>query len=466
MRGTTTTDKHDYDVIIVGGGPAGVSCAITVAKAGYSIAIVDKKPKNLIGDKTCGDAVAKAALQRVYDEIGLDLPHGDEISDKIRTMSIAAGNIDQKVSLVAPGYVVDRHKYGQRLLLDAEKLGVNIISSATVRELLIDKENGKNFLRGIKYHHNNEIFELRGKFTVDASGAYAVIRKQLHDDFLIDGITRSLQKEELWPTYREIIELKEDIPDHNFPQEIIILFKDDFFPGYFWIFSKGKRKLNCGIGWLKTQSSELGKLKTKYFEEIDNYYTKNTYRVIKKGGGQIPVRPPFDSLVFNGGALVGDAACIVHPMTAEGHGPAINTAMHLGKAIISALQSGDRRKEALWGYNMAISKHYGVKHTHAYIMREFFAKAGVNNLEYIIKKNLFEDEELDLIFSGGEIILSTLDKLKRALKLIGRPKLLWMLRQLFKSIDECELIYADYPATPEDLREWREMRNKRLKLNF
>ena len=58
---TTNGTTNKYDVAIVGGGPAGVICAITVAQNGFKVAIVDKKSRDKIGDKTCGDAIDKAA---------------------------------------------------------------------------------------------------------------------------------------------------------------------------------------------------------------------------------------------------------------------------------------------------------------------------------------------------------------------------------------------------------------------
>ena len=48
---------YDYDVCVVGGGPSGVITAYSVAKAGYKCIILDKKPRDLIGDKNCGDAL-------------------------------------------------------------------------------------------------------------------------------------------------------------------------------------------------------------------------------------------------------------------------------------------------------------------------------------------------------------------------------------------------------------------------
>ncbi len=68
------SSNFDFDVIIVGGGPAGVSSAISIAKNGFKVVIIDKKKINDIGEKTCGDAIDKAALMRVKDKIGIELP--------------------------------------------------------------------------------------------------------------------------------------------------------------------------------------------------------------------------------------------------------------------------------------------------------------------------------------------------------------------------------------------------------
>ena len=291
------SSNFDFDVIIVGGGPAGVSSAISIAKNGFKVVIIDKKKRNDIGEKTCGDAIDKAALMRVKDKIGIELPFENEISDVISKMSIAANDIDTKVSLDAPGYQIKRLEYGQRLLKEASDLGVVIIPNSPVRGIIY--ENG--YINGVTYYENSIKKELRAKFTIDASGAYAVIRKSLPDELLVDGMTKSLSDDQVWPTYREIIKLRDDKKSHNFKEEIVLMFDDDYPPpGYFWIFSEGEGYLNIGIGWEKTQN--LGKLKDKLRFELGKYYKREDYEVIKKGGGQIPFRPPFDSLVFNGGA--------------------------------------------------------------------------------------------------------------------------------------------------------------------
>ncbi|MCH8908780.1 MAG: NAD(P)/FAD-dependent oxidoreductase, partial [Candidatus Heimdallarchaeota archaeon] len=308
---------------------------------------------------------------------------------------------------------------------------------------------------------------IRAKFTVDASGAYAVVRKKLPDEMLNDGIVRELTDDDQWPSYREIIQLNKDTPHHDYDNEIILLYKDDFAPpGYFWIFTKGERQLNCGIGWMKYQSKNLGSVKKGYLKELNNYYKPEDYTVLKTGGGQIPVRPPFDSLVFNGGALAGDAACMVHPVTAEGHGPALDTAVHLGNSIVKGLKKNQRNKEVLWDYNIEVSRHYAKKHSQAVIMRDFLEKVGAKSLEYLIKKQIFKNEEMDLIFSGEELILSGFDKLKRGLKLVRKPRLLLNLIKIFSRVDKCETIFENYPINHKELMNWRKHRNKILDFNF
>ncbi len=48
----------DYDVIVAGAGTAGSITALTIAKKGHTVLLIDRKWKEKIGDKTCGDALA------------------------------------------------------------------------------------------------------------------------------------------------------------------------------------------------------------------------------------------------------------------------------------------------------------------------------------------------------------------------------------------------------------------------
>ena len=59
-----------YDVVIVGGGPAGSSAACTIAKSGLSVLLIDKS--EFPRDKCCGDGLTTMAL-RLSEGLGLNL---------------------------------------------------------------------------------------------------------------------------------------------------------------------------------------------------------------------------------------------------------------------------------------------------------------------------------------------------------------------------------------------------------
>lgn len=457
------TENFDYDVIVVGGGPGGSIAAYTLAKDGFRVCLIDKKKRSLIGDKTCGDALDKATVDLIYEHLGIGEPTGQEVSDIVKKMSIAANDIDTKATLTAPGYVVDRLIYGQRLLRLCEAEGVKIISQAPVRDIIV--ENG--YVRGVKFHHQKETKTLRAKFTIDASGAYAAIRTRLPDELRFNGIIeKELSPDMVWPTYREIIELKEGKVPHRWINEIILLYEKEIpIPGYFWIFSKGTNRLNVGLGWLKTEEN-LPPLKKALKQEMKKYYQEEDYTVIKAGGGQIPIRPPFDTLVFNGGALVGDAACLVHPTTAEGHGPALESGYYCAKAISSALNSGDFSYKAIWEYNIKIMHHLGEKHANALLIRRFLEKIGSDSLEFLIRKQFLKNEDLDRLVRGQPVALTFTEKMKRLFKIFPIWSPVYHLAHLLRTAEKVRKHYLQYPNNPDDLEAWRNKRNSIAGWNF
>jgi len=190
--------SYNYDVIIVGGGPSGVITAISVAKAGYSCVIIDKKPKELIGDKNCGDALDQLHLDLIFEDLEIPYPsiENGEARELIHDITFCAGSLDIKFSTKVPGYLVNRLVYGQRLLAHAETLGVKIISNASVRELILRNQN----VAGVNYFTKGKKISLSSKITVDGSGYVGIVRKLLPKE-LQHEISYDFTKKYGWTKY-------------------------------------------------------------------------------------------------------------------------------------------------------------------------------------------------------------------------------------------------------------------------
>ena len=63
--------NKDFDVVIIGAGPAGTSCALALRKSGLKVALLDKR--KFPRDKTCGDAIP-GPTHRYLKEILSEFP--------------------------------------------------------------------------------------------------------------------------------------------------------------------------------------------------------------------------------------------------------------------------------------------------------------------------------------------------------------------------------------------------------
>lgn len=159
---------------------------------------------------------------------------------------------------------------------------------------------------------------------------------------------------------------------------------------------------------------------------------------------------------------------MVHPVTAEGHGPALDTGVNLGLTISNALKNDRRDKESIWDYNLSVAKHYGRKHMEAHMMKLMLRNIGGNGLKFLIKRDILSDEQLNLIFAGEELgdAVTNYELIKKIIKLLYKPKLLWELVKLIRRLRKVDEIYFEYPIESIELKNWRRKRNSLLGVQF
>ncbi len=452
--------EEKVDVAVVGGGPAGVMAAITAAKQGLSVTVLDKKPREKIGNKSCGDALDRVAPNLMKDKLGIEYPNGKELPSPLEHLTFASVSLKHSLTAHTPAFIVHRLHYGQRLLKIAEENGAKIVGNAKVRDILIDGDQ----ITGVQFFHENEQKEISAKVVIDASGYIGIVRKLIPED-LEYGIDYSVPPEHTVATYREIVRL--DRP-HEFQKRIVLLYHESIpIPGYAWIFTDGELQLNIGVTWPKHIPYPDGKsLKEIYHEVLDPLVPPETYEIVHKGGGQIPIRPPFDSLVFNGAILVGEAGCMVDPTTAEGHGPSLISGYKAGIAATHALKRNDVTHAGLWEYNKDIMNYPGSTHAMSYQALQFLKQTGPSGMAFFLKRKIVSEQDLIDLFQTREFVLPFRKKVQKILQAFPKWGMMWNLKKAIEKVELADHIYKSYPNSPEGLSEWIEWRRRDLTSDY
>ena len=434
-----------FDVIVVGAGTAGCMAAKTIASAGFSVCLIDRKEREDIGNKVCGDAIGK----HHFDKLNLAYPKGDELEREIHRVDVHSPDMETTFSIKGEGldgFMIDRHLFGQRLLKDASDDGALLEDSTHVLEPVVKE----GFVRGVYARDlkSGRKIEFAARCAVDASGVAAVMRSKLPPEM---DVETEVGKKDLMVCYREIRMLKGMARE---PDICDIYFDLEAAPGgYCWIFPKAGQKVNVGLGIVGSVRSVNPK------EQFHKYVLSRPLfegsSVIHGGGGVVPTRKPLESMVTNGAVIVGDAGCHVNPIHGGGMGSSMIAGMISGETLIEGLEKDDLSADSLWPANARYMQLYGAKQAGLDIFRIFLQGLNNDDLNYGMMYRLIREEDILKTTLGEAIHLNVTEKTRRIFRGIGR---LTFLRKLYNMVElsrKIKTLYRNYPSTPKEFPDWK-----------
>ncbi|MBD3185930.1 geranylgeranyl reductase family protein [Candidatus Bathyarchaeota archaeon] len=434
--------KDTYDVIVIGAGTGGAIAARFASKFGMDTLLVDRKQREQIGNKICGDALGS----EIFDLIGIAHPRGKELDYKLKGVRLLSPDCSKEFFMVdqnQAGYLVNRVEFGQRLLKEAITEGAEFHDKIHVRETI--QENG--YVKGIKCIDNDgNARKINAKVTIDASGFYSQVRETIESTY----IENSIAPEDTILCYREIVRLKDepvDAPDH-----ITIHLTQDLAPGgYIWYFPKGNNTVNIGTGGPRQKGMKMGKIiKERYRRNVFDRLIRGEVEVLSSGAGIVPVRRPLWSLVDNGIMLVGDSGCQVNPL----HGGGIEASMRAGFMAAAVARKGVEANDCsigkLWEYNHKYMVGQGSQFAALDILRIALQHFDDEDLNFGLKKEILSGEDILKIAYAGELELGMMDALSRIFKIglldsIRHAGLLINLAYVHKLMTDIKKLYELYP---------------------
>jgi geranylgeranyl reductase family protein len=438
--------KNVWDVVVVGANVAGSSISYTLAKNGLSVTFLDILAKDRIGSDSCGDGLDVHEFKR----LGLDLPKGEFVhGDVIRGKVIAP---DGKASLAAQGQIkaVHRYHFVQYLKNRAMDNGAQLIAPARAIEPIIEN----NYVVGLKYKQiqtksgTNGVRTLKCNILVDASGLNAVIRNKLPKKW---WITEKVEKRDIAVCFKESRFFKKPLKEkfiHGY-------FTSKIAPGgFYWLATRSNKLLNVGLG-INLDYMPLSPKRQLYNKILPKHPFLNDSEVVWHGGGQVPRRRPLDCMVGNGVVAAGDAAAMVNPMSGGGIGPSLYAGKMGGRIIKNAIDQQDYSIEKLWNYNYEYQTNYGPVQAGNYILRKTIESLSDDQLNALLRAQLFTEEEIIAVIESGQLELGFIDKLKKFSKLAKHPKLLLKLRALYKNMVTARKFYYEYPKDMKNFIPWQ-----------
>jgi digeranylgeranylglycerophospholipid reductase len=353
----------DYDAVVVGGGPGGSMTAKTLAEAGASVLMVEKRPE--IGMPVrCGEGTGVAGLA----EMGIK-PSPKFIAQEIYgdyLYSPDGTQVDMRTEK-PNGYCLERRMFDKHLGILAAKAGATVRTRTTATGLI--KENGT--VKGVKLRHFGEEYEVKCSVVVGADGIEGRVGRWagINNRTKLGQMTSNVQFELVG------IDLEE-------PNVLEFYLGSVYAPGgYVWIFPKGKDVANVGLGIRKSKDTALAYL-NRFINDHENLQ-KGSVASIVVGG--VPVQGPLDRSVGDGIVLVGDSARHVDPLTGGGIYNAMHCGTLAGGVIAEAIEAGNFSSEFLQKYHEMWWKDVGEGLMRSLRVKEIIEQLSDDDLNKIAK---------------------------------------------------------------------------------
>ena len=317
----------DYDIVVVGGGPAGSSAAFAAAKNGVKVALLEK-------EECISQSVRTSGVTWIKDVKKFGIP--PDCYNEIKNYSFCSPNNQVSVRDSKPRAVVlDVRKTYQWLAEQAAKEGADIFVKTNVTDVI---RNNQGKISGVKTS-SKENYIFNSKIVIDASGFQSVVAKSL-------GVVTQWERFGAGAEY-------EAYAEHVDSDTWWLMVGQQYSPaGYAWIFPVSKNIIRIGVGVGKPESSIDPTERLKELMEKKPGPIKNLGKItpIEFHYGLIPNDGLSRKTVYDNLILVGDSAGQANPLVLEGIRYAIMFGRVAGEVSANAIKSGDTSEKSLKKY--------------------------------------------------------------------------------------------------------------------
>ena len=321
-------EELDFDIVIVGAGPAGSSAAHEAARNGSSVALLEK-------ESVVAETVRTSGVTWIKDAQSFGIP--EDCYNPIKNYSFCSPSNTVTISDdVAKAAVLDVRKTYRHLAKQAQESGAKLFVDTNVTDVITDEQ--KKPIGVIAKSADKEI-KFNAKVIIDCSGFQSVVGKML-------GLVTQWERFGAGAEYEV---RAENVDDKTW----WLMVGQKYSPaGYAWIFPVGGDIVRIGVGIGKPESdvdpterlNELMENKEGPIKDL-GAITKIEFHY-----GLIPNDGLSRKTVYDNLILVGDSAGQANPLVLEGIRYAIRFGRVAGRVASDAIKNDDTSESALKPY--------------------------------------------------------------------------------------------------------------------
>jgi len=357
--------KEAYDVVVVGAGPAGSMAAHAAAVRGASVLLVEKRPAIGVPVR-CAEGIVTGDLAEFMD------PDPKWVSTVIRKSRFIAPDkssftIAGKTGNEVLGYTLDRKIFDRDLARKAADAGADVLVHARTVPFM---EGGR--LAGVIIHQHGKTCEIRAKVVIAADGVESKFGK-------LAGINTTVPLADLDSCVQYLVTGIDIEPETN----VFYWSNKDCPHGYIWIFAKGPRCANIGIGIPGTKSGDGHRAK----DYLDRFMKENfpDGKITELIAGGVSTCKPLESTVADNLIICGDAARLSDPFTGGGIYQALYSGRLAGETAANAVALGDCSRHVLDIYERTWRQsRMGTFLSRSYLIKEVFFRMDDSMLNAVI----------------------------------------------------------------------------------
>jgi geranylgeranyl reductase family protein len=370
------------DVVVVGAGPAGAAAAITLARAGRDVVLVDKA--RFPRDKCCGDGLTTGALRRLRD-LGLKETAVESWQpvDAVHVRSPSGREVTFPLPHRGDGTygAVARRADLDRALLDVARDAGAKVHDGHALAGARRREEGDGVVVDVE-----GVGAVHARYAIGADGMWSPLRKLVSGALVPPSRQDRAQNADdrpylgEWHAFRQYVAGVDASPDRA--GGLWVWFDPDLLPGYAWSFPLPGGRANVGFGVPRRPGQPTHTMKDQWPDVLRRAHVREVL-----GPWATPEAPhkawpiPADpaglrtgtTLSAWGGRVLfaGDAARAADPLTGEGIGQALDTGVLAAEAVLAA---GPARPDAARAaYHRAVATTLGTDNQFAAVLSRALA---------------------------------------------------------------------------------------------